>query len=477
MMEKLEPCEGEVRTDKGIRVSQYHQHFEELLPLEKTGVEYLRDDFNLDEFKSRATLGQFGLPGSTHFTKIGNLSGGQKARVAFAALMLTKPHIIILDEPTNHLDIESVEALTDAVKQFNGGLVIVTHDARLIQAIDSELWVVEDNTCYRFEKYGNAWGFDGYRDKVLDQLEKRQEEVERMEQKRRAEREKKRLQIVGEQNLKAAKERKDKEEAMAKEADAKKPVAAKAEAGKKASEDKKPTIEEAEDDEEDEGESEEVEAPAKTVTKAAGADAKHPEFKVAEVSGIKAIKKKKGFFIVELDVGQDDNIKVVTNLKNVIAGSKVIVALEGSKVLGEEVEETEIHGETSQGVLCGPKEMGWSGEASEVITLKDKCEPGSAAPSDEKSPLIENDEDEDDDEEDSEEKDEPPPKTESKEKPVAQTEEENQKKEAEADKKKQKAEEEKQKKEAEADAKKQKAEEEKRKKQEEGESEEGGRGR
>merc|ERR1719382_4073 len=196
MMEKLEPCEGEVRTDKGIRVTQYHQHFEELLPLEKTGIEYLRDSFNLDEFKARATLGQFGLPGATHFTKIGNLSGGQKARVAFAALMLTKPHIIILDEPTNHLDIESVEALTEAVSRFNGGLVLVTHDARLITEIDCELWVVEDGGCYRFEKYGNAYGFDGYRDKVLDQLEKRQEEVERMEQKRREEREKKRQEEV-----------------------------------------------------------------------------------------------------------------------------------------------------------------------------------------------------------------------------------------------------------------------------------------
>ncbi|CAK0885295.1 unnamed protein product [Prorocentrum cordatum] len=476
MMEKLEPCEGEVRTDKGIRVSQYHQHFQELLPLDKTGVEYLRDDFNLDEFKARATLGQFGLPGTTHFTKIGNLSGGQKARVAFSALMLSKPHIIILDEPTNHLDIESVEALTDAVKQFNGGLVIVTHDARLIQAIDSELWVVEDNTCYRFEKFGNAYGFDGYRDKVLDQLEKRQEEVELVEKRRREEREKKRLQLVGEQKLKAAKERKEKEEAAAaKEAEAKKPAPAKTDAvqtapddKQPAKEDKKPTKEEAEEDEDDD--ESEAEAPAKKAAKAAGGGAEHPEFKVAEVSGIKAIKKKKGFFVVELDVGQDDNVKVVTSLKNVVPGSKVIVALEGSKVLGEEVEETEIHGETSQGVLCGPKEMGWSGDASEVITLKDKCEPGSAAPSEENSPLIENDEDEDDDEDEevSEEKDEPPPKTESKAKP--KVEEEKVKKEAEADAKKQKADEEKRKKQEERDAKKKAAEEEERRIEEEAEA-------
>ncbi|CAK9113385.1 ABC transporter F family member 4 (ABC transporter ABCF.4) (AtABCF4) (GCN20-type ATP-binding cassette protein GCN4) [Durusdinium trenchii] len=212
MMQQLEPCLGEVSVSKGIRVKQYHQHFEELLPLDKTGVDYLKDAFNLKTPENaRAVLGQFGLPGGSHFTKIGNLSGGQKARVAFAALMLMEPHIIILDEPTNHLDIESVEALTTAISNFNGGLVLVSHDARLITEVDCELWVCEDGGCYRFETWlENSLGrlvirkgglrpfqtqekdFDGYRDKVLRQLEERQEEVERMEQKRREERAKKR---------------------------------------------------------------------------------------------------------------------------------------------------------------------------------------------------------------------------------------------------------------------------------------------
>merc|ERR1712217_294603 len=132
-------------------------------------------------------------------TKIGNLSGGQKARVAFAALMLGKPHIIVLDEPTNHLDIESVEALTDAISNFNGGLVVVTHDARLITSIDCELWVVEDGGCYRFEK-----DFDGYRDKVLGQLEERQAEVERMEAKRRQERASKREKLIPKEKMEEA---------------------------------------------------------------------------------------------------------------------------------------------------------------------------------------------------------------------------------------------------------------------------------
>merc|ERR1712190_91343 len=162
--------------------------------------------------KARAVLGQFGLPGASHFTKIGNLSGGQKARVAFAALMLMNLHIIILDEPTNHLDIESVEALTEAIRKFNGGLVLVSHDARLITKVECEIWVVEKGTCYRFEK-----GFEAYRDYVLKQLEERQQEVERMEEERRKKRAAQRARIVGEERLKAAK-KKAEEEAKAKEA-------------------------------------------------------------------------------------------------------------------------------------------------------------------------------------------------------------------------------------------------------------------
>merc|ERR1712217_770869 len=171
------------------------------------------DAYNLSPVeRPRQYLGQFGLPGASHFTKIGNLSGGQKARVAFAALMLMEPHIIILDEPTNHLDIESVEALTEAITKFNGGLVLVSHDARLITKVECEIWVVEKGGCYRFEK-----GFDAYRDYVLSELAKRQEEVERMEEERRKKRAEQRAKHVSEERLRAAK-KKAEEEAKAKEA-------------------------------------------------------------------------------------------------------------------------------------------------------------------------------------------------------------------------------------------------------------------
>ena len=91
---------------------------------------------------------------------------GQKARVVFAELSLTCPHILFLDEPTNNLDIESIDALCDAMKIYNGGVVLVSHDARLIETINCQLWVVEDHNVTPWEK-----GFQNYREHLLKQLE------------------------------------------------------------------------------------------------------------------------------------------------------------------------------------------------------------------------------------------------------------------------------------------------------------------
>merc|ERR1711957_197292 len=89
-----------------------------------------------------------------------------------------------------------------AISNFDGGLVLVSHDARLITEIDCEIWVVEEGTCYRFEK-----GFDGYRNKVLRQLVERQEEVERLELKRREVRAAKRAALIPKAQAEAAKKK------------------------------------------------------------------------------------------------------------------------------------------------------------------------------------------------------------------------------------------------------------------------------
>jgi ATP-binding cassette subfamily F protein 1 len=165
----LAPTAGEVSRHNKLRVGVYNQHFEDALPLEKSPVEYLTAQYDIPLLEARKYLGMFGLDGARHMIRIAQLSGGQKARVAFAALSLLRAHILILDEPTNHLDIESVDALVQSLKKFDGGVVLVTHDARLIAAIECELWVCGDSESgLRVE----SRGFERYKRDVILETER-----------------------------------------------------------------------------------------------------------------------------------------------------------------------------------------------------------------------------------------------------------------------------------------------------------------
>ncbi|MCL7038471.1 hypothetical protein MKW94_014680 [Papaver nudicaule] len=156
----LVPTGGEVRKKPELRIGRYSQHFVDLLTMEESPVKYLLR--LLPDIKGAskqeavcANLGKFGLPSSNHYTPIVKLSGGQKARVVFTSISMSKPHILLLDEPTNHLDMQSIDALADALNEFTGGVVLVTHDSRLISQVckdeeDSEIWVVEDGTVKAF---------------------------------------------------------------------------------------------------------------------------------------------------------------------------------------------------------------------------------------------------------------------------------------------------------------------------------------
>merc|ERR1739841_241048 len=88
-----------------------------------------------------AYLATFGL-GSIAKQKVGTLSGGQKARLAFSAQVWCRPHLLLLDEPTNHLDIETLDALADALKSFPGAVVIVSHNQSFLSDVCNELWTV-----------------------------------------------------------------------------------------------------------------------------------------------------------------------------------------------------------------------------------------------------------------------------------------------------------------------------------------------
>ena len=92
---------------------------------------------------ARAYLGRFGLSGELATKPVKFLSGGQKSRLAFAELAWRQPHIMLLDEPTNHLDLETIEALAMALNNFEGGVVLVSHDERLISLVVDEIWQVK----------------------------------------------------------------------------------------------------------------------------------------------------------------------------------------------------------------------------------------------------------------------------------------------------------------------------------------------
>merc|ERR1711998_718066 len=113
-----------------------------------------------------------GLGGKLAQQKIGTLSGGQKARLAFSAQVWFRPHLLLLDEPTNHLDIETLDALADALKSFQGAVVIVSHNQSFLSDVCTELWMVDNGkvTCSGRDSQSFNAEFDAYRRKVLRKI-------------------------------------------------------------------------------------------------------------------------------------------------------------------------------------------------------------------------------------------------------------------------------------------------------------------
>ncbi|EAN90925.1 putative ABC transporter [Trypanosoma cruzi] len=163
---KLEPRQGHVVRNKKIRVAHFAQHHLEFLSPQLSSIEFMRSKFpHVEDQMLRAHLGSLGLTGDKALQPIYTLSGGQKSRVVLAWITFTRPHLLLLDEPTNHLDIDSLDALIEALLEFKGGLLVISHDEHFITSLCDEMYVCANNTIRRFDG-----DFSEYREIVLKQL-------------------------------------------------------------------------------------------------------------------------------------------------------------------------------------------------------------------------------------------------------------------------------------------------------------------
>ena len=138
------PTKGWVNRHTKLRLARFSQHHLESMDLEKDCVNHMKSlESEMPLETARAYLGRFGLSGELATKPVKFLSGGQKSRLAFAELAWRQPHIMLLDEPTNHLDLETIEALAMALNNFEGGVVLVSHDERLISLVVDEIWQVK----------------------------------------------------------------------------------------------------------------------------------------------------------------------------------------------------------------------------------------------------------------------------------------------------------------------------------------------
>ncbi|WPK23267.1 hypothetical protein PUMCH_000502 [Australozyma saopauloensis] len=151
LLDQLRPLEGVINKNGRLRVGYFAQHHVDAMDLTLSAVSWMAKAYpGKSDEEYRRHLGSFGITGSLGLQKMELLSGGQKSRVAFAALCLNNPHILILDEPSNHLDTQGLDALADALINFKGGVLMVSHDVATIERVCNEIWVCEDYTVKKF---------------------------------------------------------------------------------------------------------------------------------------------------------------------------------------------------------------------------------------------------------------------------------------------------------------------------------------
>jgi ATP-binding cassette subfamily F protein 3 len=149
----LKPMGGEMRRSKGLEIAYFAQHQMDKLKPEQTPLEHIITLMPYDtEAKRRSRIAQMGLTTSRMDTLVKNLSGGERARLLLGLITFGGPGMLILDEPTNHLDIDSRDALVEALNDYTGAVLIISHDRHLIEATVDKLWIAQNGTIEEFDE-------------------------------------------------------------------------------------------------------------------------------------------------------------------------------------------------------------------------------------------------------------------------------------------------------------------------------------
>jgi ATP-binding cassette subfamily F protein 3 len=164
LSDKLAPREGKVRRSSKLRIGYFSQDQEEGLDYEGTPFEHMNRALGpgTPEHKVRAQLGRFGFSRERGDLRVGLMSGGEKTRLLLALATRNAPHLLLLDEPTNHLDMDARASLVDAINDYEGAVVLVSHDTHLVKMVADQLWIVAGGTVKPFEG-----DIDDYQAKLL----------------------------------------------------------------------------------------------------------------------------------------------------------------------------------------------------------------------------------------------------------------------------------------------------------------------
>ncbi len=172
---RLAPQAGQILKSGKLRIGYFAQFQTDELNVNLTPFEVMKEAMrDRPQAKIRAALGNFGFDKHKADTKVGELSGGEKARLLFCLMSFDAPHIMLLDEPTNHLDIDAREALMQALNNYNGAVILVSHDPHLVECVADRLWLVADGTCRPYHD-----DLEAYRNLIVQQRRKEREQEKR----------------------------------------------------------------------------------------------------------------------------------------------------------------------------------------------------------------------------------------------------------------------------------------------------------